>query len=125
MITLAAAFLLLGEVTAEIRIPAGTVIEPAHISGQTEDTAPLIGRQATRTIFPGRTIKLADTQRADLVSRNDMIRIIARKGPLTVETKGRALGAGAEGDGILIMNLDSRRTLSGVIIGPGVVEVSI
>lgn len=123
MISLCAALLLFGEVVAEGRIPVGTVIEAGHLSGSEQDISRLVGRQTTRTIFPGRTISYGDTREADLVSRNGIVRLIARKGPMVIETKGRALDSGTRGDEILVMNLDSRRTLSGVITAPGVVEV--
>lgn len=125
MISLLAAIFLFGDVTAQSRIPAGTVIEPVHLSGAEADVAPLLGRQAARTIFPGRAVTYADTREADLVERNGIVRVIARKGPLKVETKGRALGAGAAGQEILVMNLDSRRTITAVIVGPGLVEVAL
>ena len=125
MIALLAALLLTGSVTAETRIPVGTVIEPSHVSGPSAEVQPLIGRQTTKTIFPGRTLSMADTKEADLVDRNGIVRMIARKGPMVIETKGRALGAGARGDEILVMNLDSRRTTTGIITGPGTVEVSL
>ncbi|MEM9234496.1 MAG: flagellar basal body P-ring formation chaperone FlgA, partial [Pseudomonadota bacterium] len=84
-----------------------------------------VGRQTTKTIFPGRVISLADTREADLVIRNGIVRVQARKGPLTIETKGRALGAGAAGDEILVMNIESRRTVTATITGPGIVEVAL
>lgn len=125
MIGLLAALLLTGEVTAQARLPVGTVIEPVHLAGAPAETAPLIGRQVTKTIFPGRAVALADTKEADLVTRNGIVRVIAKKGPLTIETKGRALGTGSAGDEILIMNIDSRRTITAVITGPGTVEVAL
>lgn len=125
MISLLAALLFAGEVTAQARLPVGTVIEPIHLAGSATDTQMLIGRQTTKTIFPGRTISLADTREADLVIRNGIVRVQARKGPLTIETKGRALGAGAAGDEILVMNIESRRTVTAIITGPGIVEVAL
>lgn len=125
MIEIILTFLFVGDATANTRLPVGTVIEAVHVSGADEEVDPLLGRQTTKTIFPGRIVTLADTREADLVSRNGIVRILARKGVLTVETKGRALGAGAAGDEILVINLESRRTLTATIVGPGIVEVSI
>jgi flagella basal body P-ring formation protein FlgA len=117
--------LLAGEVTADVRLPAGTIVEPTHLSGAPEDTAALVGRQMRRTVFPGRPVGLEDTKVPDLVERNGLVRIVARKGPLRVETRGRSLGAGGEGEEILVMNLESRRTVAARIVGPGLVEVGL
>ncbi|WP_370335911.1 flagellar basal body P-ring formation chaperone FlgA [Parvularcula marina] len=125
MISLLAALFLTGDVTAQTRLPAGTVIEPIHVSGAASDTDPFIGRQMTRTVFEGRVLSYTDTKEADLVDRNGIVRIIAKKGPLTIETKGRALGTGAAGDEILVMNLESRRTVTAIITGPGTVQVTL
>ena len=125
MIELFATSLLLGNVVAETRLRTGMIIEPVHVSGEGADVDPLVGRQVTRTIFPGRTVTYADTKEPDLVERNNVVRIIGRKGPLTVETKGRALGAGTTGEEITVINLESRRTVIGRITGPNQVEVDL
>ncbi|WOI52689.1 flagellar basal body P-ring formation chaperone FlgA [Parvularcula sp. LCG005] len=117
--------LLAGPVTAEARVPAGTIIDASYINGAPADVAELTGRQAVRTLYPGRTITLADTKEPDLVDRNGLVRIVARKGPLAIETKGRSLGAGTRGEEILVMNLESRRTITARIVGPGLVEVDL
>ncbi|ADM09635.1 hypothetical protein PB2503_07899 [Parvularcula bermudensis HTCC2503] len=125
MILTALLFLMMGEVHANARLPAGTVIDGSGLAGNENDVDRLVGRQLTRTIFPGRTISFSDTKEADLVDRNSTVRIVAVKGPMRIETKGRALGAGAEGEEILVMNLESRRTITAVISGPGEVRVEL
>ena len=113
------------DVTAETRLPAGTILAPSHLEGPTEEQNALLGRQLTRTVFAGRAISIGDTKEADLVRRNNIVRMIARKGSLSIETKGRALDAGAMGSEILLMNLESRRTVVGRVIGPNMVEVDL
>ncbi|MEM9422660.1 MAG: flagellar basal body P-ring formation chaperone FlgA [Pseudomonadota bacterium] len=125
MIELLATSLLLGNVVAETRLRTGMIIEPAHVSGDASDIDPLVGRQVVRTIFPGRTLTYADTKEPNLVERNNVVRIIGRKGPLVVETKGRSLGAGTSGEEVTVINLESRRTVVGRIIGPNQVEVDL
>ena len=114
--------LLTGAAVAEARLPAGTVIEPAHLSGCAAPCE-LVGRQVTRTIFEGRAVGLADTKAPDLVQRNARVTLIAAKGAMRLEAEGRALGAGAEGEEITVMNTTTRRVISGVVVAPGTVEV--
>lgn len=42
------------------------------------------------------------------VTRNSVVAIVYRKGPLTLTARGRALGQGAVGDMVRVINLDSR-----------------
>ncbi|MEM9126779.1 MAG: flagella basal body P-ring formation protein FlgA, partial [Pseudomonadota bacterium] len=43
--------------------------------------------------------------------------------PLSITTEGRALGRGAAGDRIRVMNLSSRTTVTGLIRPDGQIEV--
>lgn len=117
--------LLAGPVFAGERLPAGTVLEPVHMSGDPGDVSYFVGREVKRTIYPGKQIAFTDTKEADLVQRNSLVRIIARKGPLRLETQGRALGAGTEGMVIRVMNLESKRTIMATIVGENTVEVEL
>jgi flagella basal body P-ring formation protein FlgA len=112
------------EVTAVARMPAGTVIDQSLLEGPAAEVSAMVGRQVTRSVFAGQALNLTDTKPADQVARNALVRIIAVKGPMRIETRGRALGAGAVGDDILVVNLDSRRTITARIVGPNEVEVS-
>lgn len=125
MIVLLTALAFFGDVTAQTRLPAGTVIDPTHVEGAAEDVDSLIGRQLVRSVFPGRVVTLSDTKEADLVQRNGIVRMRARKGGMVIETKARALGAGAAGDEIMVMNLESRRTISATIVDWNTVEVQL
>lgn len=115
--------MLLGDVSAVGRTPVGTVLEPGHLAGDEREISALVGRQLTRTVFAGNAVNLSDTKEADLVQRNGMVRMVGRKGPLRIETVGRALGAGPAGQQIRVMNMESRRVVSAVIVGPNLVEV--
>lgn len=126
MITASAIFaLLLGPVFAEARLPAGTVLEPSILVGEEADIEAMVGREVKRTIYPGKIVSLADTKEADLVERNAFVRMIATKGQLRIETRGRALGEGAAGAQIRVMNLESKRTVIGTIVGENLVEVGL
>lgn len=114
-----------GEVIAEGRVASGTVLTEDHLSGDQQTIERLVGRELKRTAFPGRPVTYADTKEPDLVDRNSIVRVLARKGQMTVETKARALGAGGAGEEILILNLESRRTVAATITGPGRVEVQL
>lgn len=113
------------EVTAVTRLPAGTVLDPTHLAGPQTEVDALVGRQVARSVFEGQTIGPAATKPADMVARNSLVRVIAVKGPLRIETRGRSLGAGALGDEVMVLNLDSKRTITARVVGPNEVEVII
>ncbi len=94
------------------------------IEGALSDPALVVGREARVTIYAGRPIRAGDLRAPALIERNDIVRLRYRSGGLVIEADGRALGRGAAGDRISVMNLTSRTTLSGVVRQNGYVEVT-
>ena len=79
--------------------------------------------EARVTLYAGRPIPLASLGPPAVVERNQLVTLIFQRGGLEIRADGRALGRGAEGDEIRIMNLGSRSTVTGTIAGPGLVSV--
>ncbi|WP_323035456.1 flagellar basal body P-ring formation chaperone FlgA [Pararhodobacter sp.] len=110
---------------------AGTAIGPGDVildSG----TAPLgaatlldeaIGQETRVTLYAGRPIPLASLGPPALVERNQLVTLMFQQGGLNIRADGRALGRGAEGDEVRIMNLGSRSTVFGIVAGPALVIV--
>lgn len=95
-----------------------------EIEGALSDPASVIGREAKVTIYAGRPIRAGDLRAPALIERNDIVRLRYRYGGLIIEADGRALGRGAAGERISVMNMTSRTTLSGIVRKNGFVEVS-
>ena len=55
----------------------------------------------------------------DLVQRDDNVTLIYQSAGLYLTIRGKALDNGAEGDVVSVLNLQSKRTVSGVVIGRG------
>jgi flagella basal body P-ring formation protein FlgA len=72
----------------------------------------VIGQEARVTLYPGRPIRANDIAPPTLVDRNQMIVLIYRNGPLSIQTEGRALERGGLGDAIRVLNLASKTTVS-------------
>ncbi|HPD90947.1 MAG: flagellar basal body P-ring formation protein FlgA [Rhodobacter sp.] len=110
---------------------AGTLVEPADVVIASDSAPPgaattpdeAIGLEARVTLYAGRPIPLASLGPPAVVERNQLVTLIFRRGGLDIRADGRALGRGAEGDAIRIMNLGSRSTVSGTVTGPGLVSV--
>lgn len=82
-----------------------------------------IGQEARQTIFAGRPVTAGDISPAALVERNGLVELVYDHAGLFITVEGRALGRGTAGDRIRVMNLESRRTITGRIVAPGRVEV--
>jgi flagella basal body P-ring formation protein FlgA len=69
-------------------------------------------------------LHVADLAKADLVHRNQSVTLIYRTSGLCLTTRGKALDNGAEGDVVTVMNLLSKRSLSGTVSGRGQVSIT-
>lgn len=82
-----------------------------------------LGQTARVAIYPGRALRAADLGAPVLVKRNQTVALRYAAGALAILTEGRALGAGAEGDTIRVLNTGSKTTLAGRIMPDGTIEV--
>ncbi|MCA0930514.1 flagellar basal body P-ring formation chaperone FlgA [Ruegeria profundi] len=97
--------------------------KPQKVAGGVSDTEVLVGLEARVALYPGRPIRATDVGPPALVDRNDLVVLIFDRQPLSITAEGRALGRGAAGDRIRVMNLSSRTTISGVVRPDGNIEV--
>ena len=95
----------------------------AEIPDALTDPALAVGQEARVAIYPGRPVKAADLGAAAMVDRNQIVRLIYRAGGLEIATEGRALGRGAAGDVIEVLNLASRAKMTGLIGPDGAVMI--
>ncbi|MCF3973419.1 flagellar basal body P-ring formation chaperone FlgA [Paracoccus salsus] len=114
-----------GVLAAARTLPAGTVIGPADLRAVDSDRPGLsdpslaIGLQTRITIYEGRPIHANLLQAPRLVSRNQIVRLTFRRGALRIETEGRIMSDGAEGDLVRVMNLTSRSTITARVLADG------
>ncbi|MFD1342209.1 flagellar basal body P-ring formation chaperone FlgA [Litorisediminicola beolgyonensis] len=92
--------------------------------GAAERIEDIVGLEARITLYPGRPILYRDLLQPALVERNALISIVFDRGGLRISAEGRALGRGAAGDRIRVMNLASRSNLFGTVLPDGSVSVS-
>ena len=71
----------------------------------------------------GQALKGADVARPDLVQRDQGVTLIYETAGIHLTVLGKALEAGTEGDVVNVMNLQSKRTISGVVVGRGRVAI--
>lgn len=95
----------------------------ADIPGAVRQIDEALGLEARVTLYAGRPIPVASLGAPALVERNATVLMIFQRSGLDIRAEGRALGRGAEGDEIRVLNLASRNTITGIVTGPGQVRV--
>ncbi len=120
---------------AEIVVPTRTIrakevivssdldIKTSEVNGAVRRPEDLIGQEARVALYPGRPIRPADVGPPAVVDRNDLVTLVFDHVALSITAEGRALGRGAAGERIRVMNLASRTTVTGVIRPDGQIEV--
>jgi flagella basal body P-ring formation protein FlgA len=105
------------DVVVERRPRAEVGADPA-----TRDRA--VGMQARKALRAGQALRAADLARPDLVTRDQNVTLVYEATGLYLTIRGKALEGGTEGDVVSVLNLQSKRTVSGVVSGRGLVSVS-
>ncbi|RAN35052.1 flagellar basal body P-ring formation chaperone FlgA [Hyphomonas pacifica] len=100
-------------------IRAGDTVNPANISTEAGDAVsadnPVMGREVRRTVYVGQEITLDDTRPARLIRRNQVVTVKFVSGGLEITTTGRAMGEATENESISVLNLSSKKIVSGIV----------
>ncbi len=84
-----------------------------------------VGMQARKQLRAGQALRIADLAKPDLVQRDQSVTLIYETPGLYLTIRGKALEGGTEGDVVNVLNLQSKRTVSGVVTGRGLVSVAV
>lgn len=83
----------------------------------------VVGMAARRPLRPAQAVAATDLMRPELVAKNQAVTIVYEVPGMHLSVRGKAMEAGAEGDVIAVFNAQAKRTLQGVVAGPGRVAV--
>jgi len=97
----------------------------AEVGGDAAARSRAIGMQMRKQLRAGQALKASDLGKPDLVQRDDNVTLIYESTGLYLTMRGKALEAGTEGDTVNVLNLQSKRTVSGLVIGRDQVAISI
>ncbi|HEY0912696.1 MAG TPA: flagellar basal body P-ring formation chaperone FlgA [Bradyrhizobium sp.] len=84
-----------------------------------------VGMQMRRQARAGQALRVADLAKPDLVQRDDNVTLIYESAGLYLTIRGKAMENGTEGDVVNVTNLQSKRTVSGVVIARGQVAITV
>lgn len=88
------------------------------------DMRDLVGQQALRDLAAGRPVAERAVGAPRLVSRNSLVAMVFKDGPLQIRGRGRALEDGAKGEVIRVANIKTGAILMGRVVGPDQTELS-
>ncbi len=116
------------------RIRGGEIISPQDIRMVTLradkvdmnallDPEALIGMSPQRGLSSDRPIKASDIRNPILVAKGSMVTMVFRTEKLMLTAQGKALQDGSENETIRIVNLNTHKTIDGIVTGSGTVSV--
>lgn len=95
----------------------------AEVTGEPALRERAVGMQLRRPMRAGTPIRVGDIAKPEFVSRDQSVTVIYQVPGIYLTTRGKAIESGAEGDTVSVLNLQTKRTLSGVVTGRGQVTV--
>jgi len=84
-----------------------------------------LGMQMRRPMRSCAPLRAADLARPDLVQRDQAVTVIYQSSGLYITTRGKALDNGTEGDVVSVLNIQSKRTVTGTVTGRGQVTIQV
>jgi flagella basal body P-ring formation protein FlgA len=97
----------------------------AEIVGEAANRDRAVGMQVRRSIRASQALKAADLAKPDLVQREQGVTLIFQTPGLYLTMRGKSLDNGTEGDVVSVLNLQSKRTVTGTVIGRGQVAIQV
>jgi flagella basal body P-ring formation protein FlgA len=115
-------------------IPAGTILSDADFematvslttasAGGYADIDQLVGKQLLRQARGGVMLKATDVTEPKVVTRNSLVTVIFRSGPMMLTVRGTALTTAAAGEAVDVLNTVTKKILHGVARQDGSVEI--
>lgn len=95
----------------------------AEVAGEPASRDRSVGMQLRRAMRAGTPLRAADIVKPDFVVRDQAVTVIFQAPGLYLTTRGKAVESGAEGDTVSVLNLQSKRTLTGIVTGRGQVTI--
>jgi flagellar basal body P-ring formation protein FlgA len=97
----------------------------AEVGSDAATRSRAVGMQMRKGLRAGQPLRTADLGKPDLVQRDDNVTLIYEASGIYLTMRGKAVEAGTEGDTVTVLNLQSKRTITGTVIGRDQVAVSL
>lgn len=122
-------------VVALRQLDHGTIITAADVAVHKRDVAAaagrftrnpgdIVGKRARTTLKANTAVRTDQVERVPLVKSGQMVTIVAENEVFKISVAGRARSAGAEGDVIMVQNLNSLKEIPARVVNATTVQVS-
>lgn len=92
--------------------------------GYARDAGDLVGKLARRPLRRDQPVRLTDVEAPVLVKKGAVVTLIYEAGGLRMTHQGVAMNAGGDGDIVSVKNIDSERTLKGVVLDRNLIAIA-
>ncbi len=114
--------------------PAGTILGPDDFEMATVTLASaragnyasidqLVGKQLVRQARDGLMLKAGDVTAPKVVTRNSLVTVLLKSGPMTLTVRGTALTTAAAGEPVDVLNSVTKKILHGIARPDGTVAI--
>ncbi|MEM9550339.1 MAG: flagellar basal body P-ring formation chaperone FlgA [Pseudomonadota bacterium] len=103
--------------------PEDVAVRAGELAGAYDLAAAVVGLETRVAIYPGRPVRFEDVGPPATIERNQLVDLIYIRRGLRIVAEGRALGRGAPGERVRVMNVSSKSTLTGTIRQDGAIEI--
>ena len=110
----------IGDADLELRAMRGDRLD----RNAATSSAQLVGMTPARGLKAGRAVKVSEVRAPVLVAKGALVTMTLNAPGLTLTAMGRALEEGAEGDFIRVLNVQSKRTVEGVVAGQNQIRIA-
>jgi flagella basal body P-ring formation protein FlgA len=83
----------------------------------------VVGLAARGSVRAGQALRNADLMKPEVVKKNEMVLLHYEVPGIVLTMRGQALDSGTEGDLVNVLNIQSKRTIQGIVTGPGRVTI--
>ncbi|MEJ0077550.1 MAG: flagellar basal body P-ring formation chaperone FlgA [Alphaproteobacteria bacterium] len=83
----------------------------------------IVGRAARSNVRAGQGLRNSELMKPEVVKKNEMVLLHYEVPGIVLTMRGQALEPGTEGDTVNVLNISSKRTIQGVVTGPGRVTI--
>lgn len=100
-----------------------TMVPIGQAKGALTDPAVAVGSTLKTSLAAGEPVKDRHLTKSIMIKKGDLITIVAQQGGLKVTASGQARQDGALGDTISVINVNSKKIVTGRVIAPDQVEI--
>jgi flagella basal body P-ring formation protein FlgA len=83
----------------------------------------VVGLAARGNIRAGQGLRATDLMKPEVVKKNETVLLHYEAPGMVLTMRGQALESGTEGDTVNVLNVQSKRTIQGLVTGPGRVTI--